>query len=148
MRFGSMPLIVRKSSTLLKAPYDSRIFRILSAVEEPIPGTCCSCNAIAAFRFTGRSGGFASTHKPIAEDDRVNLWGSDNRHTYPAIIERSQALEVLLRLTDAIPSGVINSQFAKERSLRFDVLAVADHDDLHVCRVEIRSGGGHNISGL
>lgn len=28
MRFGPMPLIARKSSTLLKAPYDLRIFRI------------------------------------------------------------------------------------------------------------------------
>ena len=64
-----------------------------------------------------------------------------------ATIERSQA-PLLLRLADAISSGVINSQLAKERSLRFDVLAVADHDDLHVCGVEIRSGGGHNIFGF
>jgi len=32
MRFGPMPLIARKSSTLLNRPYDLRIFRILSAV--------------------------------------------------------------------------------------------------------------------
>ena len=58
MRFGPMPLIARKSSTVLNAPYDLRIFRILSAVEGPMPGTCCSSSAVAVFRFTGRSGGF------------------------------------------------------------------------------------------
>ena len=38
-RFGPMPLIARKSSTLLNAQYDLRIFSILSAVAGPIPGT-------------------------------------------------------------------------------------------------------------
>ena len=39
IRSGPMPLIARKSSTLLRGPYDLRIFRILSAVDGPIPGT-------------------------------------------------------------------------------------------------------------
>jgi hypothetical protein len=38
-RFGPMPLMARKSSTLLNGPYDFRILRILSAVTGPIPGT-------------------------------------------------------------------------------------------------------------
>jgi len=58
MRFGPMPLIARKSSTLLNAPYDLRIFKILSAVDGPIPGTSCNSSAVAVFRFTGRNGGF------------------------------------------------------------------------------------------
>jgi hypothetical protein len=91
MRFGPTPLIARKSSTLLNAPYDLRIFRILSAVEEPIPGTCCSSNAMAVFRFTGRSGGFlVAASGPATQkqrqhaqahtgNDRANLWGSRMR---------------------------------------------------------------------
>src|SRR5205085_11461515 len=46
MRFGPMPLIARKSSTVLNAPYDFPIFKILSAADAPIPGTCCSTNAV------------------------------------------------------------------------------------------------------
>lgn len=33
MRFGPMPLLARKSSTLVNWPYDWRIFTILSAVD-------------------------------------------------------------------------------------------------------------------
>ena len=106
----------------------------------------------ADLEVVGHAASMGPQHAPaLAEDEPVNLWGSrmrgdNNGHTHLAI-EKSQA-PLLLRLADAIPSGVINSQFAKERSLRFDVPAVADHDDLHVCGVEIRSGGGHNIFGL
>ncbi len=57
-RFGPMPRTARKSSTLLNAPYDLRICKILSAVTGPIPGTCCNCSEVAVFRLTGDSGGF------------------------------------------------------------------------------------------
>jgi hypothetical protein len=57
-RFGPSPRIASKSSTLLKAPYDLRICKILSAVAGPIPGTCCSSSELAVFRFTGFAGGF------------------------------------------------------------------------------------------
>jgi hypothetical protein len=53
MRFGPMPLIARKSSTLLNGPYDLRIFRILSAVGGPIPGPCCSPSAVAGIQVDG-----------------------------------------------------------------------------------------------
>ena len=57
-RFGPSPRIASKSSTLLKGPYDLRIFRILSAVAGPIPGTSCNSSELAVLRLTGRSGGF------------------------------------------------------------------------------------------
>ena len=57
-RFGPSPRIASKSSTLLNGPYDLRIFRILSAVAGPIPGTSCSSSELAVLRLTGRSGGF------------------------------------------------------------------------------------------
>src|ERR1700747_1349333 len=46
--------------------------RILSAVDGPLPGTCCSSSAVAVFRFTGRSGGFllALASEPIMPDRR------------------------------------------------------------------------------
>ncbi len=56
--FEPIPLIANKSSTLLNAPYDFRISRILSAVDGPIPGTCCSSAALAEFKSTGCIGGF------------------------------------------------------------------------------------------
>jgi hypothetical protein len=58
-----MPRIARKSSTLLNAPYDLRICKILSAVTGPIPGTCCNCSEVAVFRLTGASGGFLFASK-------------------------------------------------------------------------------------
>ena len=57
-RFGPIPRIASKSSTLLNAPYDLRICKILSAVAGPIPGTCCNSCEVAVFRFTGLAGGF------------------------------------------------------------------------------------------
>jgi hypothetical protein len=57
-RFGPMPRTARKSSTLLNAPYDLRICKILSAVTGPIPGTCCSSSEVAVFKLMGASGGF------------------------------------------------------------------------------------------
>ncbi len=57
-RFGPSPRIASKSSTLLKAPYDLRICKILSAVADPIPGTCCRSSDVAVLRFTGLAGGF------------------------------------------------------------------------------------------
>src|SRR5712692_3694533 len=57
-RFGPMPRIASKSSTLLNAPYDLRICKILSAVAGPIPGTCCNSCDVAVLRFTGFAGGF------------------------------------------------------------------------------------------
>jgi hypothetical protein len=63
MRFGPMPLIARRSSTLLNWPYDLRIFRILSAVDGPVPGTRCNSSVVAVFRFTGCSGGLLFARK-------------------------------------------------------------------------------------
>jgi hypothetical protein len=57
-RFGPMPRTARKSSTLLNAPYDLRICKILSAVTGPIPGTDCNSSDVAVFKLTGASGGF------------------------------------------------------------------------------------------
>jgi len=54
-RFGTRPRIASKSSTLLNAPYDLRICRILSAVAGPMPGTCCNC---AELMLIGCAGGF------------------------------------------------------------------------------------------
>ena len=53
-----MPLMARKSSTLLNGPYALRIFRIFSAVTGPIPGTNCSSSDVAVFRLIGAAGGF------------------------------------------------------------------------------------------
>jgi len=53
-----MPLMARKSSTLLNGPYDLRICRIFSAVTGPIPGTCCSSSDVAVFKLIGAAGGF------------------------------------------------------------------------------------------
>jgi len=52
-RFSPIPRTARKSSTLLNAPYDLRICKILSAVDGPIPGTCCNSAALAVFKLTG-----------------------------------------------------------------------------------------------
>jgi hypothetical protein len=56
--FGPMPLMARRSSTLLNAPYDLRVSRIFCAVEGPMPGTCCSSVAPAVLILTGCAGGF------------------------------------------------------------------------------------------
>src|SRR5580692_2334858 len=57
-RFGPMPRMALKSSTLLNAPYDLRICKIFSAVTGPIPGTNCNSSEVAVFKFTGAGGGF------------------------------------------------------------------------------------------
>jgi hypothetical protein len=57
-RFGPIPRIARKSSTLLNAPYDLRICKILSAVTGPIPGTSCNSSDVAVFKLMGAGGGF------------------------------------------------------------------------------------------
>jgi hypothetical protein len=57
-RFGPMPRIALRSSTLLNAPYDLRICKIFSAVTGPIPGTSCSSSEVAVFKLTGAVGGF------------------------------------------------------------------------------------------
>ena len=57
-RFGPMPRIARKSSTLLNGPYDLRICKIFSAVTGPIPGTNCSSSDVAVLRLIGAVGGF------------------------------------------------------------------------------------------
>lgn len=57
-RFGPMPLMARKSSTLLNGPYDLRICKIFSAVTGPIPGTSCSSSELAVLRLIGAGGGF------------------------------------------------------------------------------------------
>lgn len=78
IRFGPIPRIARKSSTLLNAPYDLRICKIFAAVAGPIPGTCCNSAEVAEFRFTGRAGGFFFAGE--AEATRQNTTSrSDNR---------------------------------------------------------------------
>jgi hypothetical protein len=69
-RFGPIPRTARKSSTLLNAPYDLRICKILSAVTGPIPGTCCSSSDVAVFKLMGAGGGFlfASTLGATAQN--------------------------------------------------------------------------------
>jgi hypothetical protein len=57
-RFGPIPRIARTLSTLLNAPYDLRICKILSAVAGPIPGTCCSSSDVAVFKLMGAGSGF------------------------------------------------------------------------------------------
>ena len=57
-RFAPSPRIASKSSTLLKPPYDLRIYKILSAVAGPIPGTSCSSSEVAVLRFIGLAGCF------------------------------------------------------------------------------------------
>ncbi len=69
-RFLPMPRMASKSSTLLKAPYDLRICKILSAVAGPMPGTCCSSSDVAAFRLIGCSGGFFVAAKAPAASNR------------------------------------------------------------------------------
>lgn len=64
---GPIPLIASKSSTLLNAPYDFRISRILSAVEGPIPGTCCNSAALAEFKLMGCAGGFFLARAALAQ---------------------------------------------------------------------------------
>jgi hypothetical protein len=63
-RFGPMPRMAVKSSTLLNAPYDLRICKILSAVTGPIPGTNCNSSDVAVFKLTGAAGGFLFASKP------------------------------------------------------------------------------------
>ena len=65
-RFGPSPRIASKSSTLLNAPYDLRICKILSAVAGPMPGTSCNSSDVAVLMFTGFAGGFflANTQGP------------------------------------------------------------------------------------
>jgi hypothetical protein len=68
-RLGPMPRTARKSSTLLNAPYDLRICKILSAVTGPIPGTCCSSSDVAVFKLIGAGGGFLfALHGEITTD--------------------------------------------------------------------------------
>jgi hypothetical protein len=57
-RLAPMPRIANKSSTLLNAPYDLRICKILSAVAGPIPGTNCNSSDVAVFKLIGAGGGF------------------------------------------------------------------------------------------
>jgi hypothetical protein len=66
-RFGPRPRMASKSSTLLNAPYDLRIWRIFSAVAGPIPGTCCSSSDVAALMFTGFNGGFFFPPRTVGE---------------------------------------------------------------------------------
>jgi hypothetical protein len=68
-RFGPMPRMAVKSSTLLNAPYDLRICKILSAVTGPIPGTNCNSSEVAVFKLTGAGGGFLfAKHGEITTD--------------------------------------------------------------------------------
>jgi hypothetical protein len=70
-RFGPMPRIASKSSTLLNAPYALRICRIFSAVAGPIPGTSCNCPDVAVFRLTGAAGGFFFAPKAATAKKRA-----------------------------------------------------------------------------
>jgi hypothetical protein len=82
-RFGPIPRIARKSSTLLNAPYDLRICKILSAVTGPIPGTCCSSSDVAVFKLMGAGGGFL-----FASRLRGNAHSTANRQSRGATSRR------------------------------------------------------------
>jgi hypothetical protein len=71
-RFGPIPRTDSKSSTLLNAPYDFRICKILSAVAGPIPGTSCSCAEFAELMSIGWAGGFFVAEKLAAADPSRN----------------------------------------------------------------------------
>jgi hypothetical protein len=70
-RFGPIPWIASRSSTLLNAPYDFRICRILSAAEGPMPGTCCNFAALAEFKLIGCVGGFFLARTASAQQRTV-----------------------------------------------------------------------------
>jgi hypothetical protein len=78
-RFGPSPRIASKSSTVLKAPYDLRIFRIFSAVTGPIPGTVWSSSEEAVLMLTGFSGGFFLAKLPAANGKKVRPRKRRNR---------------------------------------------------------------------
>ena len=89
-RFGPMPRTARKSSTLLNAPYDLRICKILSAVTGPIPGTCCSSSDVAVFKLIGAGGGFLFASKDVAMERsaaiRRPMRNTDRRAMVPRIM--------------------------------------------------------------
>jgi hypothetical protein len=64
--FGPIPRTDSRSSTLLNAPYDFLICKILSAVAGPIPGTSCSCAEFAELISIGWPGGFFVAEKHAA----------------------------------------------------------------------------------
>jgi len=70
-RFGPIPRIAVKSSTLLNAPYDLRICKIFSAVTGPMPGTSCNSSDVAVFKLTGAGGGFLFARQGERQTDRV-----------------------------------------------------------------------------
>jgi len=79
-RLGPRPRIASKSSTLLNAPYDLRICKILSAVAGPIPGTNCNCSEFAVLMLTGCAGGFFFPAKAAGENSRpLKRIGRNNR---------------------------------------------------------------------
>jgi hypothetical protein len=71
-RFLPMPRMASKSSTLLKAPYDLRICKILSAVAGPMPGTCCNSSELAELRLIGCNGGFFVAAEAPAASSSAN----------------------------------------------------------------------------
>jgi hypothetical protein len=86
-RLGPMPRTARKSSTLLNAPYDLRICKILSAVTGPIPGTSCNSSDVAVFRLIGAGGGFffaASKHGIAKNAARTSEIRAIDRHAITA----------------------------------------------------------------
>jgi hypothetical protein len=86
-RFGPIPRIARKSSTLLNAPYDLRICKILSAVTGPIPGTNWSSSDVAVFKLMGDGGGFffaASKYGMAKNAARTSEMRAIDRHAITA----------------------------------------------------------------
>ena len=67
---GPMPLMERRSSTLLKAPQDSRGARIFCAVEGPMPGTCWRLEEFAVLMLIGWAGGFFLARTGQGRTDR------------------------------------------------------------------------------
>jgi hypothetical protein len=79
-RLGPRPRIASKSSTLLNAPYDLRICKILAAVAGPIPGTNCNCSEFAVLMFTGCAGRFFFPASATGENSRpMKRIGRKNR---------------------------------------------------------------------
>jgi hypothetical protein len=89
-RFGPMPRIASKLSTLLHGPYDLRICRIFPAVGGPIPGTYGSCSELAELMLTGWVGGFFDVARRVATNRNV------------AIINRTQRLRVVSPAASAL----------------------------------------------
>jgi hypothetical protein len=105
-RFGPMPRIALKSSTLLNAPYDLRICKIFSAVTGPMPGTNWSSSDVAVFKLTGAAGGFffADAENRNTENERriTQIFAIERRTGVHLNMRRIVTHPVLIRINNYI----------------------------------------------